>query len=764
MRIRGAIAALGLGASLAFAGAPPDNRLEGASIVETGGVRGAAVATDGVFVVEGDFWWTDRTAVLASPEASLTLDLGTPERIGCLVIQADNDDVYRLESSIDGERFLPLWTTHAVPGAGMRTRRVEVDRELRFLRLRAAQGDGRYAVAELAAYASCPAEPSSLAGPRVAGVPLVEIARTRIWIFGFATALFLLGTGRGAPRRRLLLAIVPIVALAAASVALAEIRPFFALEPDLRAVVALLALLLVSLEAFAPERFAPRPRIALSTLAVLAAISAGCWLHFGSPQFRHAAEERPTRVHMTDMRHYFPSAKYFSELGYDGLYLASLAAYADLAAAGDPRVVDRVRVRDLDSYAMTRGAAVREKIGAVRARFSEERWSAFLADMKWFLDSMGRRDYLGSITDHGGNATPVWLIGGWLLFRDAVASESLLTATALLDPLLLAAAFLAIGRAFGTRVALYALVLFGATDFYQFGSNLLGSTLRQDWLAALGLGIAALASGRAALGGALLAYGGLIRAFPALAAIFLLAPIAWALVERRARLGTVAAVEPSAVRAVVGAAIAIVLLLGASTVLFGAGEGWGTWLGKIRMHAVEPSVNNVGLRNVLAFSPEHVAERSLRPGRPEPWTEWQRRQRETLARRRPLFLALVVLAAALAILAARGRPPHHAAVIGLLLVPIIFYPSNYYCHFVFLLPLAAAPAGPRDRTFAWIVAVVAALCVAQWTTVDERWSDVRYTKQSLALLAAIAAILVPLAAANLWRRTSPSSHPGAGIG
>jgi hypothetical protein len=40
-------------------------------------------------------------------------------------------------------------------------------------------------------------------------------------------------------------------------------------------------------------------------------------------------------------------------------------------------------------------------------------------------------------------------------------------------------------------------------------------------------------------------------------------------------------------------------------------------------------------------------------------------------------------------LAARGRPLEQAAILGLILVPVVFYAANYYIHIVCLLPLLA---------------------------------------------------------------------------
>ena len=59
----------------------------------------------------------------------------------------------------------------------------------------------------------------------------------------------------------------------------------------------------------------------------------------------------------------------------------------------------------------------------IRARFSPERWEEFKKDMKYFIDTMGPRDYLGSMQDHGGNATPVWMLSAWLIFRDLPAER-----------------------------------------------------------------------------------------------------------------------------------------------------------------------------------------------------------------------------------------------------------------------------------------------------------------------------------------------------
>src|SRR6187455_344577 len=65
---------------------------------------------------------------------------------------------------------------------------------------------------------------------------------------------------------------------------------------------------------------------ACAVAALLAVIS---FYNFGHPQFWNAAQRRPEFVHLPDMRIYQPFAKYFHELRYDGVYVASVLAYAE---------------------------------------------------------------------------------------------------------------------------------------------------------------------------------------------------------------------------------------------------------------------------------------------------------------------------------------------------------------------------------------------------------------------------------------------------
>jgi hypothetical protein len=724
------------------------NLLAGKRPSRSEGVTHADRLTDVIFSYEGDEWLTDVTSRFTSGTSFVEYDLGEAQTVRCVLVQADGNEVGVLSGSLDGQTWQPLWQVGAGLGPGMRLRSTRLDAAVRYLRLSATGGDVFHGLAEIAAYSQCP-EPWPAELLRQRGTPAGESIDRNILLFGLLAGLFvLLHRGRGSKLQYLLL--LPALAVGGKVVAdLVELFDF-SREPPLRAMAAGLAAVVLVKETFLSKRWAPHRAVTLATLVLCAATAVGSYYHFGMLQFGDHAKGRRTFVHTFDMRHYFPLAKYFRELRYDGLYLASLAAYLDNTPDVTADQLGQVRVRDLRTSEIRSASELASKLPEIRSRFAPERWDEFRRDMKYFSDTMGRDDYLGSLADHGGNATPAWILSAYLIFKSAPASEVTLTLAGLIDPVLVLCFFLVLARTFGTRVMLYVMVIWGATDFYTFTANFMGSTLRQDWLVALGLGICAIKRKRPCLGGALVAYSGLIRAFPAMAVLFFMVPMAWFAFDYllwKKRLPSLAewrAYQRPALRAGFGAAVCVVTLVVLTSVMFGG--SWMAWQEKIGHHATDPSTNNVGLRNVLAFDPDLSAERLLAKHQPAPDAEWVRTQRLTFADRSPLFYGILLVVTALALLACRGRSLEQAAVMGLLLVPFYFYPSNYYCHFVFLLPLAvASPHEDQDRCFAWVFIVLAALCVGQVFTLRETWVDLRYTYQSFLLLVAFVAILARIA-------------------
>jgi len=755
----------------ARAEAEPRDLLAGKRPLRSEGVTHPGRLTDGILSNEGDEWLTDLTSRLSSRTWFVEYDLGQTQAVRCALVQADSSEVGLLSGSLDGQTWEPVWQVGAAWSPGIRLRSTRLEATMRYLRLSATGGDAFHGVGEIAAYSQCPVPwPPEL--PREHGTPTSESIDTNILLFGLLAGLFVLfHRARGSRLQYLLL--LPALAVGWKLVAdLIELFDFNR-EPPLRAMVAALATVVLVKETFLSKRWPARRIVTLATLSLCAATAFGTYYHFGMCQFVDHAKGRRTFVHTFDMRHYFPLAKYFRELRYDGLYLASLAAYMDNTPDFAKDQLGQLRVRDLRNSEIRSGSELVSELPQIRSRFTPERWDDFKRDMKYFSEAMGKGDYLGSLADHGGNATPAWILPAYLIFKNAPASELTLSLAGLIDPVLVLLFFLVLARTFGTQVMLYVMVIWGATDFYTFTANFMGSTLRQDWLVALGLGICAIKRKRPCLGGALVAYSGLIRAFPAMAALFFLVPMAWFAFDhllRKKRLPSLAdwrACQRPSLRAGFGAAICVVTLVALTSVMFGFGDSWIAWQEKIGHHATDPSTNNVGLRNVLAFDSDFSAERLITGHQPAPDEEWVRTQRSTFAARRPWFYGILLVVTALALLACRGRSLEQAALIGLLLVPFYFYPSNYYCHFVFLLPMAvASPLDDRDHAFAWVFIVLAAMCVGQVFTLNN-WIDLRYTYQSFLLLIGFVAIMAMLAwqslalapfGKDLGRKRSPAKR------
>jgi len=676
------------------------------------GVVRPDVLTDGVVAVEGDDWLTDLSARFASSAAFVEYDLKESRTVSAALLQGDNNDDYVISISEDGQTFSPLWSAPSLSSGGQRVRHAAgVFGRGRYVRMAPGQGDGQFSVTEVQLFPDIPsAFPPSLRARH--GAPLNEVARGAILLFAATLVAFLFSTSR-ACHRMLSWAAGAMVVLTAIQLAraLSSAWPLGSLDVSLvRATAAATAATAILAVRVAP-RLRPTSRATVGVLGLCAAASVASFFNLGRPQFVDHTTGRPSVVHNFDMRVYFPIAKYFEELRFDGLYLASVAAYADDGAGASMSSLGETQVRNLKTHHMERVRDVEAHVRSVQQRFSPERWVTFRQDMRYFRQTMGVDDYLGSLTDHGGNATPVWFSEARLLFSRAGACNGTLLAAALLDPLLLLAMFAAIGRSFGIKTMLVSMVVFGANDFYMFGTNWAGATLRHDWLALLGLGICALKVERWALGGALLAFAAMIRAFPALALAGCIVPFGWSIWESRHAGGRwrphLGQEYRHGVRIALGAALCAVALALASSLILSP-SAWMDWLHKVSLLDRNGSTNEISLRALLAGNGND--------------------RDAILSALGPIRVVAIGVAITSVVVAMRRRAPHQAALLGLLLVPVLFNPSNYYLHFICLLPLivderdtrasAAQPSiSPRDAA-TWFALL--GLCAAQYWTVLER--------------------------------------------
>ena len=462
--------------------------------------------------------------MLATEQSSVEFDLGRPTPLRAAYLQGDNNDAYIVSVSDDGQSFRELWTALPVASAGLRERWTDtLEGQGRFVRISARGGDGYSRSPSCssgasgrrrtrrASRASWPRARRPTCGPRCS----ISCSRSHLpWgtrtgtsvklavLFGglplAAAGLAALAFGDGWPPAGREVALVRAVAAGA--------RPHGARAPG----------------GPGPALSGP-PRRHQGDLRVAALLAVASFYNLGRPQFWNHAARGPEFVHLPDMRIYQPFAKYFDELRYDGVYVASVLAYAEDERGGSLESLADVPVRDLRTQRSVHARDPTTHVREVRQRFSDARWDAFKHDLAYFRGAMGP-DFLTTLTDHGANATPVWVWFARLVLGHVPASETTLVAGGLIDAVLLLIMAVAIARTSGLLPMLVAMTVFGANDLYMFGTDWGGATLRHDWLAALGLAACALARRRWTAAGILIGLATMIRAFPIIALVGVGAP------------------------------------------------------------------------------------------------------------------------------------------------------------------------------------------------------------------------------------------------
>ncbi len=689
------------------------------------GLSAPARVTDGQAPFDGAPW-DSASASRLSRGAVVEWDLGQELELRGAAVQADNNDDYVLSVSSDGVAWREAWRSGTIDAPGLQTRSTRrLDTRARYVRLEAHGGDGNYSVSEL-----------ELLGPSTSGsvllrarwVPRHPLEQTfTAWLLGMV-ALLGLASARLPRGTRVLLALVGLLATGWVVLGVTPSTPGATAHlPWVRATVALLAAAAVLRERLWRARWPAAEGLTLGTLGLTGALGLWCFLNLGTPQFHDVGARRATWLHHYDMRTYFPIAKYFDELRFDGVYAASVLAVAEDRGLD---AMDGQPLRDLRTHHLTSVRESRAHLAEVRARFSPERWAEFQGDMKAFRFSMGDHGFLGSMNDHGGNATPVWFAAARALFRSAPAGDATLWRGVIADIALALLAFAALWWAWGARTAFLAMTVFGAMDFYQFGSNWFGATLRHDWLSLWAIGLALLQRRHWALAGAAFAWSAWIRAFPALTFITLSLPVLF--VGGKLLLRGHAAHAWRQTRQLrlvaLGVVVASVVLVGLSVWVFGA-DAWLEWLRKVQTLDKDNHVNNLSFRTYVSND-------------------------KTVYR-------LAAVGAVLALFVGLRRASlARAAAWGVALVPIVFNPANYYLHSAFLLvTLAGEHTAPRAQprvsgrgVLTWLVLL--GMCAASYFTTLSTSTALHFQYDTAVLFVALGALF----ALELSRRHGDSAH------
>jgi hypothetical protein len=461
--------------------------------------------------------------------------------------------------------------------------------------------------------------------------------------------------------------------------------------------------------------------VLLGALAVLALWS---WVRFGEFHTIHVDApgeqasapnrrkvERHVPFHFHEFFHYYMGAKYFREVGYEGIY--DCAALADKEIAEEDGVRPRINgyIRDLEDVLKdkTYDAAIAHCRDELLPQMKPGRWDSFKSDMRE-LRRLVPDDYWGGVVvDAGFNPPPSWvLVGGAVAnivpIRLAGMSSYLLATS--LDVLLLGVCFFVLRRAFGAPVAATAAVYFGASFIASYAWNG-GAFLRYTWVTTLVLGLVATRRGRWALAGALLAASACDRVFPAAFAIGAAVPLAFgalrSLDDRRKLLRFAAGFA--------GTALALFVL---STLVYGF-DAWRVFFQRIVRHGDVYYVMHIGLKKVLTWR-DWVPQQNFHghPGM-KLFHDWNVRLRETATSMRSVAIPLQLAAVGGAIYAGLRRKPYESALLfGIVSMFFFNIPANYYYVVVVLVPalllraaMTAPTVGKRLREYACLTAFTA---------------------------------------------------------
>jgi hypothetical protein len=313
--------------------------------------------------------------------------------------------------------------------------------------------------------------------------------------------------------------------------------------------------------------------------------------------------------------------------------------------------------------------------------------------------------------------------------------------------------FICVWRSFGLRTMLIVMTVFGANDFIMYGTNWGGATLRHDWLAYIGYAACALRTERFALGGALLGLSAMIRVFPALALAGATIPALLRVGEDLAKsrklppLKELFTREKPTLMVVIGGAGAILGAFLFSIVVLPP-AAWPECLTKVSQLSADPHPASIALRSLIAGADGN--------------------QGSVLRARMPLFVAASTLYVLLVALAARKRRIDQAAVLGMILVPVLLYPANYYIHFVFLLPLLATERKPTDadpspvsRLDAGVWLTLTAMCAVQYFTTLVPDLGLHFYLETVVLFAMLTVLLGVLVFEDVaaWVNREPVAVP-----
>ncbi len=494
------------------------------------------------------------------------------------------------------------------------------------------------------------------------------------------------------------------------------------------------------------------------TLGIAAILSYFNGFRFGYPKY----------YHRWDQFHYYMGAKYFPEMGYDGLYKCAAIAQDELGVVtwtgdnGQNLRLDMTKevrhpdkkIRNLggDNLLMPIGDIL-EHPEQCRDRFSPTRWSAFKEDVKFFRTSSDKTYWEDMQKDHGYNPPPVWTIAGRFFGELHPASTRYLQFLASLDIAYLLGMFVALWWAFGWRVFAVGAIFWGcqsSAPFYWTG----GAFLRQDWLFFLVLAACLVRKRWFKLAGASMVYAGLLRIFPGLAVIGWLT-VAGVYLVRHKRM------HRAHVQVLIGGVLAAVVLVGASLKVAGKDSYHQFYEHTLKVHDQTPLTNHMGLRVLIAHNvgsgPESGRMKYTKDVKlVDPFEVWKRMRNERYAKYKPVAYGIIALTFAFFVFAVRRvKSLWVAQCLGQIWIIMLSQLTCYYYSFMILsAPLIKVKRGIEVPLFG-----LAALSQFVWMIFY--WNDDKYTALTLISLVFCYGLLCAFSG-NWLARLRGETGPAAG--
>ncbi len=382
--------------------------------------------------------------------------------------------------------------------------------------------------------------------------------------------------------------------------------------------------------------------------------------------------QRP--FHWHEIYHYYLGSKYFSELGYFGIY--------NCVTAGDEergRLISIDYVRNLRNIltSISHDEAVRDCDKNFKRNFTVERWDEFKNDLN-FLASIGASEWWDTaVQDAGFNPPPSSVIFSSSLSNLIPLSSQTYLLLPLLDILLLLAATFLIFRNFGMTALIGFVVIFGVSYIAGYFWNG-GAFLRYFWLFNLIVGFSLISQKRYFWSGLFFGISAMLRVFPLFFAVGVVVALLFDFRKNKKVLRDFVA----------GGAVAVFALGSLSLLIFGL-DAWRDFFQHILLHKDVYFVFHIGLKKIATFADwvpnqNFFGEAGLRL-----FDAWNRQLWAVWQSRLWLFLPLSFLITAAACAATRKiNLLESALLVGTTLIFLFTLPANYYFVFLSLIPLA----------------------------------------------------------------------------